>query len=179
MLSASPAIAQEAEDIGFPQLKQTDTFASQVFWLAVSFLLLYVLMSKLALPRVGAVLDTRRAKRQENLREAEVLNEEAVKVKKAFEVSLAKAQAEAQAMLSAAEQEISVKSAAEFSVFSDAARNRVVAAEQKISKARQDAVASLADISAEIAADMVGKIAGLQVSKADAKITVAGLMQKE
>ena len=45
---------------GFPQL-DISTYASQVFWLFISFVLIYALMSKVALPKVGAVIDTRNA----------------------------------------------------------------------------------------------------------------------
>ena len=44
---------------GFPPF-QKDTFASQLIWLTISFVLLYVLVAKMGLPRVGAILEKRR-----------------------------------------------------------------------------------------------------------------------
>lgn len=175
---ASLALAAEAaDDVGFPQLKQSDTYASQIFWLAVCFVLLYALMSRLALPRVGGVIDARRAQRQKNLSDAETYSEEAAKVQKAFEASLAKAQDSAREILASAEQSVAEKVAEENAKFSEAARKRLLAAEQNIQKARNEALASLADISSEIAAEMAGKVANVQVSKADAKTVVASLMK--
>jgi F-type H+-transporting ATPase subunit b len=175
LAAAVPAFAEE--DVGFPQLKQADTYPSQVFWLAVSFVVLYVLMSTLALPRVASVIETRRKNREDNLKEAESLNAEAEKIRKAFESSLAKAQGAAQDVMRSTEQGIADRIAEENARFAEAARKRLVSAEQNIAQAKQDAMTSLADISAEIAAEMSGKIAGVQVSKADAKIAVAGLMK--
>jgi len=179
LFSSVPAFAEEsAENIGFPQLKQVDTFAGQVFWLAVSFLVLFALMSKVALPKVGSVLEQRHKQRADDLSEAEHTNAEAAKIRHAYEASLAKSQAAAQALITAAEHEIAAKMAAGNATFGENARKRVVAAEDTIAKAKQNALGSLADISADIAAEMAGRVAGLQVSKADAKQAVTTLMQK-
>jgi F-type H+-transporting ATPase subunit b len=166
------------ENVGFPQLN-AKTYPSQLFWLFVSFALLYVLMSKLALPRVGAVLDARASHKEGDLKRAAQLQEEATKVKAAYEAAIAKAQADAQEAQAAADQEVSEKIAAENAKFTEAARKRVATAEQNIARAKDDAVASLADISAEVAAEMVNKIAGVQIGKAEAKKAVTTVMQKE
>lgn len=182
MKMAVPEKAHEGkeaeENVGFPQLN-AKTYPSQLFWLFVSFALMYVLMSKLALPRVGEVLDARASHKEGDLKRAAQLQEEATKVKAAYEAAIAKAQAEAQEAQSAAELEISEKIAAENAKFTEAARKRVAAAEQNIARAKDDAVASLADISAEVAAEMVNKIAGVQINKAEAKKAVTAVMQKE
>ena len=170
--------AEENDNIGFPQLK-AKTYPSQVFWLFVSFALLYALMSKIALPRVGEVLDTRRSHKENDLKRAEQLQEEATKVKAAYEAAIAKAQAEAQDAQRAAEQEVAEKIAEETAKFAETARKRVATAEQNIARAKEDALASLADISADVAADMVNKVAGVQVGKAEARKAVNEIMQKE
>jgi F-type H+-transporting ATPase subunit b len=174
--AAEPKEAEE--NIGFPQLK-TATYPSQLFWLFVSFAVLYVLMSKIALPRVGSVLEARQSHKEGDLKRAAQLQEEATKIKAAYEASIAKAQADAQEVTSAAEQEISEKIAAENAKFAEASRKRVATAEQNIARAKDDALASLADISADVAAEMVNKIAGVQIGKVEAKKAVTAVMQKE
>jgi len=91
--SAEPAAAEaeQKENLGFPQLN-AKTYASQVFWLFVAFILLYALMSTLALPRVTEVLDARRLLKDNNLGDAAKLNGEAEKIKTDYERALAKAQ---------------------------------------------------------------------------------------
>jgi F-type H+-transporting ATPase subunit b len=181
--TAVEAVAPEhaAGEHASPQFPQLDvkTYPSQIFWLIVSFLLLYGLMSKLALPRVTEVVDHRRAQREGNIKQAQQMQEEASQIKEVYEAALAKAQAEAQQMLAEAEQGISERNAEESAKFAAHARARVAGAEQNIAKAKKDALASLADISAEIAVEMVSKIASVQVGKPEAKKAVAAVMQKE
>jgi F-type H+-transporting ATPase subunit b len=175
--SALPAFAEE-EDVGFPQLKQSDTYVSQIFWLALSFVLLYLLMSRLALPQVGGIIDARRKTRQGDLDEADKVSREAEQIRKTYEDSLARAQGVAQDLGRNAEQELAERVAAEISRFGEAARARLAEAEQAISRARQEAAASLVDIAGEIASEMAAKVANVQVSKADAKIVAAGLTKE-
>lgn len=168
---------ETAADIGFPQLKP-DSYASQVFWLVISFAVLYVMMSKIALPRITEVIDMRNTQKNGNLSRAEQLQEEAAKVRSAYEGSLAKAQETAHGAMTETEENVAEKIAAENAKFSDHARKRIVTAEQNIAKAKSDALSSLADISAEIAADIVHKITDVQIAKADAKKAVLAEMQK-
>ncbi len=179
LLAYLPAVAraEEAASVGFPQLNPS-SYASQVFWLAVAFLLLYILMSRLALPRMEEVLDLRKAKRSNALNHAEQLNGEAEKIRKTYERSLEKAQKEAQESLRAAENAIKEKMAVENAQFAEQSRKRSLTAEQKILKARQDALQSLADISADLAAEIALKVANIQLNKADAKKAVSELMQE-
>lgn len=177
-----PALAEEAgtaaEDVGFPQLKQSYTYPSQLFWLAVSFVVLYALMSKIALPAVGAVIEGRQAQRKGDLGQAEQMNDEASRVKTAYEQALAKAQRTATAESAAAERALSAKIAEEQAKFAEASRKRLSTAEQTIVQAKADALHSLSDIASDIAADIVEKVAGVQVNKADAKKAVTTAMQK-
>jgi F-type H+-transporting ATPase subunit b len=172
---APSAEAEPAENLGFPQLK-TDTYASQVFWLLISFVLLYTLMSKLALPRVAEVLEKRQSLKEGDLAKAEQLSDEAEKIKTAYQAGLNKAQQTAQDVMTLTEQKSAEKFAAELAKFSEGARARIATAEKNIATAKQEALSSLADISAEVAVDMVGKIADVQVSKPDAKKIVTSLM---
>src|SRR5436190_18021875 len=79
----------------FPPFAQ-ETFPSQLFWLVICFTLLYVLMAKVALPRVGAILDARRARIDGDLGEANRLKVHAEDSMTAYEKSLAEARGRAQ-----------------------------------------------------------------------------------
>lgn len=165
------------ENLGFPQLK-TDTYASQVFWLFVSFAILYPLMAWLALPSVGRVLDKRKRQREDDLSRAQKLGEEAEKIKSAYERSLTKAQRAAAEALGAAERAISDKISEAQSLFAAESRKRMAEADQAIEKAKAEALQSLADISAQVAADMVQKVANVQISTIDAKKAVDSVLQE-
>jgi len=167
----------EKKKSGLPQLDPS-TYPSQIFWLLVSFVLLYTLMSRVALPRVTEVLDMRQTQRDNNLNRAEHLQEDAAKIRQTLDAAMAAAQAEAQATLSAREQENAKKLNAENARFMEHARNRIANAEQNIAKAKEEALLSLADISAEVAADIVQKVSGSAANKNDAKKVVMKLMQE-
>ena len=73
-------------------------FAPQLFWLAVSFIVLYVLMSRLAMPQIAGVLKQREDKIQGDLETAQRLKDETKSVIAAYEKALADARGEAQAL---------------------------------------------------------------------------------
>lgn len=162
---------------GFPQLDVT-TYSSQVFWLAITFALLYLLMSRIALPRVTEVLDMRQTQINTNLDRAAQLNEEAEKAKEAFESILSEAQDNARETIAAVEQKAAERAAADSAQFTEQARERVSTAEANIAKAKAEALNSMTDIAAEVAADMVNKVAKTHITKADALPAVKALAGK-
>lgn len=177
-LASGSALATEGTgDVGFPQLNQTHTFASQIFWLFVSLSLLYVLMSRLALPRVASVIEGREAGRKKSLDQARAMSEDAETVRKGFESEIAKAQSDAKAAVDAAEAAVAAKISSQNAAFGDKARERLAQAEAAIAKAKREAETSLADVAADVAADMASKISGAAVTKADAKAAVAAVMK--
>ena len=87
-----------------PQFEPS-SFASQIFWLVVSFGLLYLLMSKIALPRIADILEVRQDRIAADLDRAEALRREAEEARAAYELALSDARSEAQKLLeNAAEQ---------------------------------------------------------------------------
>ncbi len=156
---------------GFPQL-DVSTYSSQIFWLIVSFALLYTLMSRLALPRINEVIDLRQTQLNCNLDRATQLNDEAGKMKAEFEKLLGNAQASAKAAVDEVEQKVNERMAQEGAKFADHARARIAEVEISITKAKTEALASLGDIAADVAVDMVARVSGANISKTDAKTAV-------
>lgn len=170
----SPADAKKA---GLPQF-DTSTYASQIFWLTVSFVLLYVLMSRMALPRISEVMEMRQTQKDNNLSRAEQMHEEAEKIEATYQETLQKAREDAQERLTQAENKAAARLSEENARFLEHTRNRLTSAEQNIAKAKEEALHSLADISAEIAAEIALKIAGANVSKAEARKVVTEIMKE-
>jgi len=81
-----------------PQL-DVSTFAPQLIWLAISFIVLYFLMARIGLPRVGAALEARRRRREEDLERAAQFRREAEAVVAAYESTRAGAREQAQATI--------------------------------------------------------------------------------
>jgi F-type H+-transporting ATPase subunit b len=85
------------EDVGFPPLK-TETFAGQLVWLAITFVLLYVLLSRMVLPRLGGILENRRSTIATDLDDAAAMKQRAEEAGAAYERALAEARSRAQVL---------------------------------------------------------------------------------
>src|ERR671921_429829 len=81
-----------------PQLN-VETFPSQLFWLAITFIVLYILMSWIGLPRLTAAIEARQRRREDDLARAAQLKTEAEAANAAFQRTMAEARAQAQAVL--------------------------------------------------------------------------------
>src|ERR1700732_1514598 len=90
-------VPKSEHDGGFPPF-QAQTFASQLIWLAIAFVLLYALMSKLALPRVAAIIEGRQKHTDGDTAEAGRLKTQSDEAVAAYEKALADARARAQAI---------------------------------------------------------------------------------
>src|SRR6202166_1806298 len=77
---------------------QKDTFASQLVSLVIAFVALYLIVSRVALPRVGALIDARQSRIEGDLAEAQKLKDESEAALKAYEADLAAARSKAQAI---------------------------------------------------------------------------------
>ena len=86
--AAHTEVPAEGHKAGFPPF-QRDTFASQLVWLAITFVVLYALVAKLALPRVGGIFAARRERVESDLAQARGLREEADAALAAYEKAIA------------------------------------------------------------------------------------------
>ena len=102
--------AAEASKGGLPQFDPT-WFASQVFWLAVSFATLYFIFAKKTLPDISGVIENRKNHIQSDLETAEKLTAEADSVHDAYQQNLTKAQDDAAQAIHKMENDMKAKSA--------------------------------------------------------------------
>src|SRR5215470_7094929 len=93
--TAAHSEAEGGHKGAFPPF-QTDTFASQLVSLAIAFGLLYLIVSKLVLPRMGGVLAARQDAIDSDLSEAQRLRDDSDAALKAYEADLAEARTKAQ-----------------------------------------------------------------------------------
>ena len=159
--------AEGGEPKGLPQL-DISTWPNQLLWLAITFLVGYLLMAKVITPRIGTVLNTRRQTIFDDLKRAKDADAEAKQMKEDYERALetaritaaeaaSKAMTEAKAKAEAAEVELTAKLA-----------KKTKAAEIKLSKMRDDALANIHDVAKELTLDTVSSVTGMKVKKPDA-----------
>jgi len=175
-LLAVPAMAAEGEP-GLPQLDPAG-FMPQLIWLAITFVVLYLIMSRVALPRIASVLDERERQVQSDIERAEKLKAEAEEALAAYERTMSEARAAAQVELRQATQAMASEAAARESALGAKLAQQSEAAERSIAAAKQAAVADLRKMAGEIAGAVAGRLAGVQVAGADLAAAVDQVMRE-
>jgi len=132
-----------------PQL-DVSTFAPQLVWLAITFVVLYLLMAKLGLPRVSAILDARRKRQDDDLARASELKAEAEAALAAYQKTIADARAEAQATIRAEQQR----------QLAQALGEQTKAAEREIAAAKERAFAEIRNVAIDVARSVTEKLTG-------------------
>src|SRR5262249_19601937 len=130
---------------GFPPF-ESSTFASQLVSLAIFFVALYVIVSRIALPRVGAVIDARANKIEGDLAEAQKLKDESEAALKAYEADLAAARAKAQAIGAETREKLNAASEAERKRLEDKLAAKLADAEKTIATTRTAAMGNVRGI---------------------------------
>ena len=154
-----------------PQL-DLSTFPSQLFWLVVTFGLLYLLMSRVALPRVTAVMVARRASIDGDLERAAKMKAEAEAVMAAYERSLADARAQAQATLKEAMDRFGAVAAERQKKAAAALSAETSAAEKRIAEAKAQALAGLRTVAVDVARTATRKLVGVDIDEGSAGAAV-------
>jgi F-type H+-transporting ATPase subunit b len=161
-------MADEAQEAvasapGMPQLDIT-TFPNQIFWLVVTLVVIYLLLSRISLPRIGAVLAERQGIITNDISAAEDLKRQAEDAEAAYNQALAEARIEANAIVAAAKVDIQAE-LADATAHADAQISaQVVESEARISEIRAGAMKSVEEVANATAAELV---IALAPSKAD------------
>ena len=161
----------------FPPFQQ-ETFASQVVWLVLVFALLYVIMAKVALPRVGSIIDARKAKIDGDLAEAERLKGQSDAAVAAYEKSLADARGRAQALAAETHQKQAEAAETTRKSLEGELATRIEAAEKSIAATRTAAMANVATIATETAGAIVERLIGKAPAQSDVAAAVADTLKR-
>ena len=150
--------------IGMPQLC-TDGFGNQIFWLVITLVIIYLVLAKVALPRIAGILADRQGTITNDLAAAEDLKAKAVQAEEAYHKALADARAEAQTIIAATKADIraeldkaTAKADAEIAA-------RASEGEAAIAEIRANALESVKEVAQAVASDLVDAMG----SKSDAK----------
>lgn len=151
---------------GMPQLDFT-SFAPQLFWLAVTFVALYLLMSRVALPRIATVIEHRRDRIASDLDAAARLRQETDEVIAAYEAELAEARGRAHQIAADTRQKLNEELAGERAEIEADLARKTNLAERGIAEARSKALAELDGAAAEAATAIVNALTGLKPTRAE------------
>jgi F-type H+-transporting ATPase subunit b len=169
--------AAPGEKHAFPPF-ESQHFPSQLFWLALTFLLLYVLMSRIALPRVAAIFAARNKRVSEDLAAANRFKEQSEAANAAYLKSLADARARAQGIANATRDEQAARAAATNKKLEAELHDKLAAAEQSIAATRAAAMGNVGSIAAETAAAIVERLIGTTPAHPDVAAAVAEVAKR-
>ena len=169
---AEPAAHTEAPGgkTVFPPF-QTQTFPSQLVWLAISFVLLYVLMAKIALPRIGAIFEERSRRISGDLKAAHDLKEQSDAAHAAYEKALGDARGRAQSIANGMREQQAAEAEAASKKLEAELHEKLAAAEKSIEATRTSAMSNVGSIAKDTASAIVERLIGQ--APADHEVTAA------
>lgn len=159
--------------IGMPQLCG-DWMGNQIFWLVVTLLVMFFILSKIALPRIASVLAERQGRITNDIAAAEELRKKAQEAEEAYEKALAEAKAEAGRIVAEAKAEMQAEMDVEIAKADAEIAAQAAESEKKISEIREGALEAVKEVATETAQDIVTAMGG----KADAKSVTAAVNER-
>ena len=145
-----------------PQL-DVSGFPSQIFWLVITFVFLWWLMAKVALPKVGLVLEERQKKINDSLDMAEKLRLEADSELKAYETAISVAHEEARKVINDATQEGTQASASQLADMRISLTNQISEVEKEIESVKEKALEDIGQSTREVAILTLDKLVGIKI----------------
>jgi F-type H+-transporting ATPase subunit b len=173
LVSSMLATSAHAEG-GMPQLDFHD-FAPQIVWLVISFVVLYFVMSKLAVPAISGTLEKRQGKIQADLDAAEKASEETRALVAAYDKRLADAREQARRAQREQAEADSAAAGQRLAELGQKLGARIDEAEKRIAGQRAQVMEGIEQMATDIAADVYGKLAGQPADRAALGSRVAAL----
>jgi|UniRef100_UPI004048437C F-type H+-transporting ATPase subunit b len=155
---------------GMPQLDFA-TFPNQIFWLTVTLVVIYLVLSRIALPRISAVLAERSGTITNDIAAAEELKQKAVEAEVAYQQALTDARAQAGAIVAEAKAEIQADLDVEIKKADAQIAAKAAESEKAIAEIRDGAVKSVTQVAKDTAKELVAAMGG----SADAKTITAAV----
>ena len=163
---------------GMPQL-DVSTYSSQVVWLIIFFVLLYQVVSKLALPQLTEVIRQREERISGDLDKAAELRAEAEAAYSRYEADVADAHARAQLRIKELRERIAEEQAARLAELDASMAEKIAAAEQRIGKARETAMAEVEGAAVETAQAAVERLIGSKVGRDEVERALQAVVKRE
>ncbi len=156
----------------------SETFASQLFWLAITFGALYWLMSKVIVPQISTILEDRRRKVETDLANAEAARTEAEAAGAAYEKALADARGNAQAIAADTHAKVAADAETQRKALDAELSAKLAAAEAQIAATKAAAMGNVHGIAVDAAGAIVEKLGGGKVKAAEVKSAVDAALKR-
>ena len=165
------ASAQSGESGGMPQLNP-EFWVSQIFWLVLTFGLLYVILSKLILPKISNNLESRKSQILENIETAEKQREESEKKLKEFEKIILESKLEAKNHFNEVRQKILDDISNKRTAIEKDIDKEISAAEEEINNLKIDSIEKIKNIAVETSSELIKQLIGEEVNNSSVSAIV-------
>ena len=163
--------------IPFPPFNK-ETFASQVVWLAIFFVALYAIIAKLAIPRIGGIVEARRSRVEGDIAEAGRLKDQSDAALKAYEKSLADARGRAQALANETRDKLHAEAEETRKRLEGELNIKLVDAEKTIAATKSAAMANVRGIAVDTASAIVQRLTGAAPAGPAVEAAVADALKR-
>lgn len=163
----------EAASGGLPQF-DFSTWSSQIFWLVITFGLLYLVLTYIILPRIGSGISERGDRIADDLDAASRMNKQAVQAAKDYDREMAAAKAKAHNIAETTRKSVDGEIEAEIEAAEAEFATKQATADARITKIRNEALAQIDVVASDAAAAIVEKTGNLKPSAAQLKTAISG-----
>ena len=143
-----------------PQIQDVASFLPQVFWLVVTFIALFLIMWRVAVPRIANTLEARQKRMEDNLEKAYQAKKDAQETLAAYENAMAEARAEAEGIINEATKLMSEEAEAREAEIAEELDQTLAASEAEIRKAIDAAMEHVRDVAVEVAGTALKRLIG-------------------
>ena len=169
--------AFSAESGGMPQLNP-EFWISQIFWLTLTFGILYLVLSKLILPKISANLESRKSQILENIEAAEKQREDSETKLKEYEEIISKSRVDAKTIFNQAREKALKDINAKREVLDKQIDDEIIKAEQEIKILRENAPDKINKIAIETSSELVQKLIGAEINNSSISAIVDDLSRR-
>jgi F-type H+-transporting ATPase subunit b len=159
LLAGVSRAAEGEEKEGMPQL-DPHSYASQLFWLAIFFILVFLFLRFIGLPRITAIMDERAKTIDSDIAAAELLRAQAAESEKTYEATMGTAHGEARALLAETYERNKAVLVEQTKQAASVAEREVNQAVKRVESERAAALHSIHEVARGLAADITTKLTG-------------------
>ena len=170
-------LVESAESGGMPQLN-TKFWFSQIFWLILTFGILFVVLSKLILPKISKNLEIRKSQILENIETAEKQRQESENKIKEYEKIVLESKNEAKNYFNKAREKILKDIDNKRQVLENNINEEIVKVEKEIAELKNKSSETINKIAIETSSDIVRELIGIQVNNSSISATVEDISKK-
>ncbi len=170
-------LVESADSSGMPQLNPKFWF-SQIFWLILTFGILFIVLSKLILPKISKNLEVRKFQILENIETAEKQREESENKIKEYEKIIHDSKNEAKNYFNKAREKVLKDIDNKREVLENNINEEIVKVEKEISELKNKSAETINKIAIEISSDIVKQLIGVQVNNSSISATVENISKK-